>query len=347
MLSPLIPDIKHPKWIIAFKILEIIGSPRAKKVASKLKIYDIDNFLLGIKILVLSDLFEREISNLVSEINHNYALKKQFRVRSEIKAKDIYELQSKLDYESLYVFLRRLFQNKKRRKSKKQETIIIDTSSVVIDLNIWRNKHKIGKQNKKYKYSYCPSIGYYVGYKLILAINQNYEILGFEIHDNSPNDSKMLLSFVEKLDRSGKIKQGDIILCDRGFTSKKNYQLLINRFYLIPIIYPKKNTNLDGIFSSFNPPLDAFSARKYKLRLWMKIVSHFKKLIVNWENFRQIRSKIEDFFNIAKNSLGMKRNHQYTKVSVQKKVSRIVFLTQKLIHLFDELNIEIKAIPFW
>jgi hypothetical protein len=43
----------------------------------------------------------------------------------------------------------------------------------------------------------------------------------------------------------------------------------------------------------------------------------------------------------------MKRNHQYTKVSVQKKVSRIVFLIQKLIHLFNELNIEIKAIPFW
>lgn len=347
MLSPLIPDIKHPKWVIALKILEIIGSSRAKKVAGKLKICDIDNFLLAIKILVLSDLFERDISKLVSEINDNYALRKQLKVKSKIKAQDIYKLQSNLDYNLLYVFLKRLFQNKRKSRARNPETIIIDTSSVVIDLNMWRNKHKIGKRGKKYNYSYCHSIGYYVGYKLILAINQNYEILGFEIHKNSPHDSKILLSFVEKLIRSGIIKQGDIILCDKGFTSKKNYQLIINRFYLIPIIYPKKNTNLDDIFSSLNPPLDAFSGNKYKLRLWIKIVSDFKKLIANWENFKPIRSKIEDFFNIAKNSLGMKRNHQYTKVSVEKKVARIVFVTQKLIYLFDELNIETKAIPFW
>ncbi len=52
MLYQLIPDIRHPKWIIALKILDIIGSSRAKKVAGKLKIYDIDNFLLAIKIII-------------------------------------------------------------------------------------------------------------------------------------------------------------------------------------------------------------------------------------------------------------------------------------------------------
>lgn len=182
---------------------------------------------------------------------------------------------------------------------------------------------------------------------MILALNLNYEILGFEIHENSPHDSKILFPFVERLVKSRIIRQGDILLCDKGFTSKKNYQLLINRFYLIPIIYPKKNTNLDDILSSLNPPLDAFSGNRNKLKLWTKNVSDFKKLIANWEYFKPIRSKIEDFFNIAKNSLGMKRNHQYTRVSVEKRVARIVFLTQKLINLFDELNIEIKAIPFW
>jgi hypothetical protein len=57
MLSPLIPDDKHPKWMIVLKILEIIGSPRARKIAVRLKIYDVDNFLLAIKIIILSNLF--------------------------------------------------------------------------------------------------------------------------------------------------------------------------------------------------------------------------------------------------------------------------------------------------
>jgi hypothetical protein len=62
MLSPLIPDIRHPKWVIVVKLLEIIASPRANKIAGRLKIYDKDKFLLSIKVLILSDLFERDVS---------------------------------------------------------------------------------------------------------------------------------------------------------------------------------------------------------------------------------------------------------------------------------------------
>ncbi len=346
MLSPLIPDIKHPKWIIAIKILEIIASPRAKKIAGRLKISDIDNFLLSIKLLVLSDLFERNISNLISEINVNLELRELLRINSKIKPQSIYKLHSNLDYTLTYSFFKKLFSAKRIFRKKKSEIIIIDTTSIVIDLNIWRNKHRIGKKNKKYNYAYDHSRGYYVGFKLILAINQDLEVLGFEIHKDSPHDSKLLVPFVEKLFRSRMIKPRDIIVCDKGFTSKQNYRVLINRFYVIPIIYPKINTNLDKVIDSFNPPLDIFFSEKNKMKLWLKIVSDFKKLIVKWENFKLIGSEIEDLFNIAKNSLGMKQIHQYTKLSVEKKVARIIFLSQKLVYLFDEQNIEKKAIPF-
>ena len=106
------------------------------------------------------------------------------------------------------------------------------------------------------------------------------EVLGFEIHKDSPHDSKLLVPFVEKLFRSRMIKPRDIIVCDKGFTSKQNYRVLINRFYVIPIIYPKINTNLDKVIDSFNPPLDIFFSGKNKMKLWLKIVSDFKKLYV-------------------------------------------------------------------
>lgn len=347
MLSPLIPDIKHPKWAIVVKLLEIIASPRANKIAGRLKIYDVNNFLLSMKVLILSDLFERDISRLVLEINGNKELKKLLRIDSKIKANEIYRMQSNLDYELIYLFLKHLFQPRKRLRDKKSETIIIDTSSIVIDLNMWRNKHRIGKQGKRYKYSYGPSIGYYVGFKLILAINQENELLGFEIFKNSPNDAKLLLPFLEKLIRARIIKSEDIIVCDKGFTSKKNYQTIINRFNVVPIIYPRKNTNLDKIIKNLNPPLDLFFTKKYNKPIWKRTVAAFKKLIHNWEDFKIIRSNIEDFFNIAKNVLGMNRNHQYTKVSIEKRVARIIFLTQKLIYLLDDLNIDKRAIPYW
>ncbi len=127
---------------------------------------------------------------------------------------------------------------------------------------MWRNKHRIGKSGKKYRYSYGPSIGYYVGFKLILAINQENELLGFDIFKDSPNDSKMLIPFVEKLFRSKIIRSEDIIVCDKGFTSKANYMIIINRFNVVPIIYPRKNTNLDKIIRDLNPPLELFFAKK-------------------------------------------------------------------------------------
>jgi hypothetical protein len=347
MLSPLIPDIKHPKWAIVAKLLEIIGSPRARKIAGRLKISDVNNFLLSIKVLILSDLFERDISKLVSEINDNLELKRLLDTELKLKANDIYKLQSNLDYNLIYQFLRHVFQPRRRIRNKKQETIIIDTSSIEIDLNTWRNRYRIGKSNKKYKYAYGPSIGYYVGFKLILAINQDNELLGFEIFKDSPNDSKILISFIEKLFRSRIIKSEDLIVCDKGFTSKANYLTIINQFNLIPIIYPRKNTNLKKIIREINPSLDLFFSKKYKLMIWKRVVANFKKLIYNWEYFKAIRANIEDFFNISKNFLGMNRNHQYTKVSIEKRVARIIFLTEKLIQLLDELNIDKRAIPYW
>jgi hypothetical protein len=37
MLDPLNPDIRLLKWAIVAKLLEIIGSPRASKIACRLK----------------------------------------------------------------------------------------------------------------------------------------------------------------------------------------------------------------------------------------------------------------------------------------------------------------------
>lgn len=347
MLSPLIPDDKHPKWIIVLKILEIIGSHRSRKIAVRLKISDIDNFLLAIKIIVLSNLFERDISGIISEINQNLELKKILGIDLPINAQYVYKFIFDLKYEYLYSFLTKLFQVERRKRVKQRRTIIIDTTPIVIDLNIWRNRCRIGKRNKKYKYSYYPSIGYYVGFKLILAIDLDYNLIGFEIYKNCPNDSKLLVSFIEKLFKSKRIHSGDLILCDKGFTSKINYQTLINRFYLIPIIYPRKNTDINRIINDLNPPLDAFSNHKYKLENWLQIVDQFKKLIFQWTNFKQCRIEIEDFFNISKNTLGLNKIHQYTLPSVEKKVAPIVFLAAKLISFANSQNIDVKTISSW
>ncbi|MHC1567615.1 MAG: hypothetical protein ACXQTD_07920, partial [Candidatus Syntropharchaeia archaeon] len=50
--------------------------------------------------------------------------------------------------------------------------------------------------------------------------------------------------FLEKLNTAKKMRMGDVIICDKGFSSMKNYIATINRFFVVPIIYPRKNTNM-------------------------------------------------------------------------------------------------------
>jgi hypothetical protein len=347
MQSPLIPDIKHPKWIVANKILETIDSNRSRKIASKLNIYDVSYFIAVMKIIVLSNLFERDISNVISEINHYQDLSKILKLKYHVESQDIYKYLSNANYEAIFSFFNRLFQLSKKNRSIRQKTVIIDSTYIDLDLNLRKNRSKIGNMGKKYKYSFYPSIGYYVGFKLILAIDQNFDIIGFQIHENCPNDSKLLFTFVESLFKSRRLKYGDIILCDKGFTSKKNYILLINRFCLIPLIYPRKNTKIDQIIRSLCPPLETFFDQKYKLQKWKSAVKEFKEKMANWEQFKITRSKIEDLFNISKNCLQMNQLHQYTHLSVSKSVAIKLFLTEKLICLCAEENIEIKALPSW
>ena len=68
MKSPLIPDSENPKWIIAKIILEAIGSGRAKKTASRLKIPDVERFIDIMRITMVADLFERSYSDFISEL---------------------------------------------------------------------------------------------------------------------------------------------------------------------------------------------------------------------------------------------------------------------------------------
>ncbi|CAD6493173.1 MAG: hypothetical protein CHKLHMKO_00422 [Candidatus Argoarchaeum ethanivorans] len=71
MKPSLIPDLENPKWIIAQFILKTIGSKRAKKMASGLKIPDVERFIDIMKVILIADLFGRAYSDFISELEEN------------------------------------------------------------------------------------------------------------------------------------------------------------------------------------------------------------------------------------------------------------------------------------
>ena len=106
MEIPLIPDLSNPKWLIIGEILKTVGSKRSKKIASRLKIPDVQFFIDCMKILILADTFELDYSYVVSEINSNKKLKSFMELGTIPEIENIYKNKfiSKLENKSMASF---------------------------------------------------------------------------------------------------------------------------------------------------------------------------------------------------------------------------------------------------
>ncbi len=344
MEIPLIPDLSNPKWLIIQQILKTIGSKRSQKIASRLKIQDVSIFIDCIKILILADTFEKDYSYVISEIKSNISLKRFIDLRNVPEVDYFYKYISKLENNQLNTYFRNIFKISSNTHKKGRRHVIIDTTSIPIDINTWRKRYKIGK-GKPYKWSHSSSEGFYVGYKVILAIDAlTFEVLGFEIFEGSPNDAKILEKFISKLCNSRKVRMGDFVMCDRGFTSMKNYHILISGFLLVPMIFTRKNTDVKRILSTLTPPISIWNGKKYLFNIWNKIVKEFVEILEIWPVFRELRSNIELFFNVAKNCVRLNKVHQFTKDSVGKKVIRAFHLTSELIGTSKLFNIGVREL---
>ena len=71
------------------------------------------------------------------------------------------------------------------------------------------------------------------------------------------------------------MRMGDVIICDKGSSSMKNYITTINRFFVITIIYiyPGMNTNMSKIDANLVPSLDIWAGKGYLVDIWNKIRS--------------------------------------------------------------------------
>ena len=157
----------------------------------------------------------------------------------------------------------------------------------------------------------------------------------------------MLIPLLEKLYAARKMRRGDAIICDKGSSAMKNYIATITRFFVVTVIYPRKNTNMKRIEANLVPPLDVWAGKAYLLDIWKRIRREFLRLIAEWEVFREKRSRIEVLFDIVKNTLGLKRFHQYTGRSVEKRVCRTFHLAFYLIHLAGGMEIGMKELVYW
>jgi len=352
MEIPLIIDKKDSKWILLDDILKLFGSRRIKQEMAKQGIKPADKAGTMIRITLIAMFFSQEISYVIKELKQRKKLRNFAKIQEIPSDKQIYRFLSRFLEEQFVSITLGILNSLCCRRGRNKIKIIVDSTDIQVDLNWFRRKiRKKDLENKEFKWGYSPSKGYYIGYKLTLAVDYlKMKPIAFLMHQGSPNDARLYHEVLGELKRRRVIRNGDTVLFDRGYYSYENYLIGISRFKIVPLIFPRKNFKINRTLDGLSYPLNLFNGKKPNKRsksFFKRLVRELKAKLENWKEFKPIRSYIEDIFKVAKNSFSLDKIHRYTFRSVKKFVSLGVLLVGIVISLGFSSKEELQRLAEW
>jgi hypothetical protein len=349
MRIPLIPDKYDPIWNLFGKVIKVIDSRTFQEELARNGFKNIKNHQNLIKILLLSMYFKLNVTDVYFQLITNLQLSEFLNIKDLQSLKQVRELYTRYS-EGKYLELALKTINKLQfSKIRNINTIVFDSTSITLDLKF--DGRYLSKQmllDKDYKRCFSTNIGHYAGFKMTLAIEQRTcKPLAILMHQGCPNDAKIFDDMLAELKRRRILRTGQLILADRGFYSLKNYLIGINKYKIVPLLFPKKKPSLITLIMRLQEPLDSFKEGKYKKGIYYYLKEKLINLLPKWEDFRRDRWKIEKVFDFLKNELKLKDIHGYTKRSVYKHVYLNVLLMGILISKgYNEIEEIIKLVDF-
>jgi len=139
------------------------------------------------------------------------------------------------------------------------------------------------------------------------------------IHLSSQNNAKIFDGMVSGLKRRKLIGKGQLVIADNGFYIACNYLIWINKYKIVPLIFPRKKPILEVLKDKITNPLDYFDHDNKSGSIYQQLREQLFELLPKWGNFRRTRWKIEKVFQLLKVNLNLGHIHAYTKRSVYKK----------------------------
>ena len=320
MKMPLFHDKENPKCILLDLIFINIDSRETKQELSRNNIKPINKALNYIKISLIAMFYGLDKSYVISELNNNEELRKNFGFKSELDYNELCEVFSRFtEYQILNFVIRRL-NNGFTKEKRVSRYILADTTDIRFDINL-EKKYYTEKEleEKGFELGYSSSKGHYIGGKLTLAIDfDTFKPLAVLFHPGAVHDSKIFPELLNELKKRRILRNKDIIIADKGFASYKNYEMAFSRYKIVPLIFPKDNMDKNKILNNLSYSLDIFKNKTPDKRTYKTLRRRFKALLYHWKDYKSIRSKIEDFFKFMKNGVGYSKIPVYTYKSAAK-----------------------------
>ena len=324
-------DIKDPNYTLLKEIFKIMDCRETSEILASFGFKNLEKQVFTFKIIFISMFFGLDIPFILSKLESKEKLRKYFNISKVWSADQVYKTLSLQDSEKLMKALNRILNSRNRVKRRRKKTFIVDATPVDLDFNF-----NLNKKTKEYlktlnlKWSYSSSKGFYIGFKATVVIDfDSMNPVCILIHSGAPGDAKLFDEIMETLQKRRIIKKGDTLIFDKGYYSYENYQIGISKYKIVPFIFPRDNFKRNKLNDQLSYPLQAFKKTKKIItekRFYDNLKHELLKKLDNWEKFKPIRGKIEDFFKLLKQGLNMREIHKYTPKSVEKTVYLNVFL---------------------
>ena len=337
MLPSLNYDSRDPKFNLLGKIFKIIDSKKFKDTCNRKGIRNRQMMVNSIKILFMNMYFSYTVSDVVNELNRSSKLRKFAGFSKEIPtAEQIYEYLSRYSAEQYCKIVNSTLMRFNKENRGKYNRFIADATPSACDFN--NDKHFIPKEHLEklnLKWGFSTTKGHFIGFKVTVVLNEKTMApVSILIHSGAPNDAKIFDEVLQNLQKRRIIKRKDIILFDRGYYGYKNYQIGVNKYKIVPIIFPKESYREEKLKGQMSYPIEVFSRNKKAKELKKDIDSIasilFNKL-QNWKDLKPVRGIIEDFFKVAKDAFGLGEFHSYTVESMSRKIYLCLLLTALIV----------------
>ena len=337
MLPSLNYDSKDPKYTLLSKIFKIIDSKKFRDICSRKGITNRQMMINSIKILFITMYFDYTVSNVINELNRSRKLRKFAGFSDEIPtAEQVYEYLSRYSAEQYCKIVNATLMRFNKQNRGTYNRFIADATPSACDFN--NDKHFIPKEHLEklnLKWGFSTTKGHFIGFKVTVVLNEKTMApVSILIHSGAPNDSKIFDEVLQDLQKRRIIKRKDIILFDRGYYGYKNYQIGINKYRIVPIIFPKESFKEEKLKGQMSYPMEVFSKNKKAKELKKdidSIASILYKELRNWKDLKPIRGIIEDFFKVAKDAFGLGEFHSYTMESMSRKIYLCLLLTTLIV----------------
>ena len=350
MLPSLNYDSKDPKYTLLSKIFKIIDSKKFRDTCSRNGIKNRQMMINSVKIIFTSMYFDYTISNVVKELNRSRKLRKFMGFSNEIpETEQIYEYMSRYSAKQYCNIVNSTLMRFNKQNRGTYNRFIADATPSACDFN--NDKHFIPKEHLeklKLKWSFSTTKGHYIGFKVTVVLNEKTMApVSILIHSGAPNDSKIFDEVLQNLHRRRIIKRKDIILFDRGYYSYKNYQIGINKYKIVPIIFPRNSFKEEKLKGQMSYPMEVFLKNKKSQELKKdidRIASILYEKLRNWKELKPIRGIIEDFFKVAKDAFGLGEFHSYTVESMSRKIYLCLLLTTLIVQQGYETKTQLQRL---